>query len=317
MEHSLDRYVALEVVRVTEAAAMAASRWIGKGESDAADAAAVDAMRAEMQRMPVHGRIVIGEGERDEAPMLYIGEMVGDPSGTAVDIAVDPLECTTICAHGAAGSLSVMAMAGEGKFLHAPDVYMEKIAVGPFYPQGTISLDRTLTENLTLVAQHKGCAVAELGISILDRPRHQALIKEARSLGVHVILIPDGDVAAVIHTTQADSGIDLYIGTGGAPEGVLAAAALRCLGGTIQGRLVFSTEEQKRRAKQMGIEDLNRIYATEDLAAGDVIFSATGVTDGRLVQGVKRTSTHITTHSILMRSKSGTVRTITSDYRIK
>jgi fructose-1,6-bisphosphatase II / sedoheptulose-1,7-bisphosphatase len=312
----LDRLLVLEMVRVTEAAAVAASRLIGRGDEKAADAAAVEAMRLAFNELDFEGTVVIGEGERDEAPMLYIGEKVGRGIGPKIDIALDPLEGTTITAKAGPNALAVLAIAEEGGLLNAPDVYMDKIAVGPGYPEGVIDLSKSPTENVQAVAAAKGCAPGDLLVCMLDRPRHQALIAELRALGCGIQLIPDGDVAGVIATTDPDTGIDLYMGSGGAPEGVLAAAALRCVGGQLQGRLIFRNDEERARAARWGIEDLNRIYTLTDLARGDVIFAATGVTDGSLLQGVKRRRDGtMTIESVVMRASSGTVRRVFTQRR--
>jgi fructose-1,6-bisphosphatase II / sedoheptulose-1,7-bisphosphatase len=314
----LDRVLVLEMVRVTEAAAIAASSLVGRGDEKAADAAAVEAMRAALNELPMDGTVVIGEGERDEAPMLYIGEKVGSAQGTGpkIDIALDPLEGTTITAKAGPNALAVLAVAEGGNLLNAPDVYMDKIAVGPGYPQGVISLDKSPSDNICAVAKAKGVGPHELIACVLDRPRHAQLIAELRSLGCGIMLIPDGDVAGVIATTDPDTTVDIYMGSGGAPEGVLAAAALCCVGGQIQGRLLFRNDDERARAHRWGIEDLNRIYALEDMARGDCIFAATGVTDGSLLHGVKRRKDgSITTESIVMRASSGTVRRITGEHR--
>ena len=311
----LDRVLVLEMVRVTEAAAIAASRWIGRGENDSADAAAVEAMRAALNELPMDGTVVIGEGERDEAPMLFIGEKVGTGSGPGIDIALDPLEGTTITAKAGPNALAVLAIAEKGCLLNAPDVYMEKLAIGPGYPEGTIDLARSPTENIRSIAAAKGVEPNEIIACVLDRPRHAELIAELRSIGCGIMLIPDGDVAGVIATTDPDTTVDVYMGSGGAPEGVLAAAALRCVGGQIQGRLLFRNDDERARAHRWGIEDLDRIYRLEDMARGDCIFAATGVTDGSLLQGVKRRRTHLTTESIVMRASSGTVRRVTGEHR--
>jgi fructose-1,6-bisphosphatase II / sedoheptulose-1,7-bisphosphatase len=306
----LNRILVLEVVRVTEAGAIAASKWTGRGDEKAADAAAVEAMRKAFNLLPIDGTVVIGEGERDEAPMLYIGEKVG-AGGPKVDIALDPLEGTTICAKAMPNSLAVLAISAEGGLLNAPDVYMDKIAVGGGLPEGVIDLDKSPTENVTAVAEAKGCAPSDVTVCVLDRPRHAALIKELRELGCSVHLIGDGDVAGVIATTDPKTGIDLYMGSGGAPEGVLAAAALRCIGGQMQGRLLFRNDDERARAAKWGIEDLNRKYALMDLASGDVIFAATGVTDGSMLQGVHRTADGCyTTETVTMRSKTKTIRRV-------
>ncbi len=308
-----DRNLGLEMVRVTEAAALSCARWMGLGDANSADQAAVDAMRRAFDLLNIRGTIVIGEGERDEAPMLYIGEQVGagwadGERGEKVDIAVDPLEGTNLCATGSAGSIAVMAFADDGKFLNAPDTYMEKIAVGPA-GRGVIDLDKTPTQNLAALAEAKRCKVEELTAIILDRPRHEQLIAEVRKAGTRIRLITDGDVSAAI-ATCTPSGIDILFGTGGAPEGVLAAAALRCTGGEMQGRLRYRNEDERRRAEKMGVKDHAKIYKTEELAQGDVLFAATGVTDGAFLKGVGLFPGGASTQSVVMRSKSGTVRTI-------
>ena len=312
----LDRILTLEIARVTERAAVAAARLRGRGDEKAADQVAVDAMRQELNRLPIDGTVVIGEGERDEAPMLYIGEEVGTREGAKVDIALDPLEGTTICAKNLPNSLAVIAIAEKGSLLYAPDVYMEKIAIGPGYPAGTVSLDASPAENIHAVAKAKGVPVNEVTACILDRPRHARLIEEVRDTGAAIRLIGDGDVAGVIHTTDPEeTGIDIYLGIGGAPEGVLAAAALRCIGGQMQGRLQLNTEEKIARAAKMGITDPKRVYAMEDMARGDVLFAATGVTDGNMLAGVRFTQQAIITHTIVMRSSSRTVREIRSRHQ--
>ena len=313
----LDRVLVLEMVRVTEAAAIAASKWIGRGDNDAADDAAVEAMRAALNELPMDGTVVIGEGERDEAPMLYIGEKVGSAQGTGpkINIALDPLEGTTITAKAGPNALAVLAIAEEGGLLNAPDTYMEKLAIGPGYPDGTIDLSRSPSDNIRAVAKAKGVDPSEINVCVLDRPRHAELIAELRGLGCGIQLIPDGDVAGVIATTNPDVNVDVYMGSGGAPEGVLAAAALRCVGGQIQGRLLFRNDDEIARARRWGIEDLDRIYSLEDMAKGDCIFAATGVTDGSLLAGVHRRKTCITTESIVMRASSGTVRRIAGEHR--
>jgi fructose-1,6-bisphosphatase II / sedoheptulose-1,7-bisphosphatase len=314
----LDRVLVLEMVRVTEAAAIAASKLIGRGDEKAADAAAVEAMRAALNELALDGTVVIGEGERDEAPMLYIGEKVGTAQGTGprIDIALDPLEGTTITAKAGPNALAVLAIAEENCLLNAPDVYMDKLAVGPGYPDGVIDLARSPTENVTAVAAAKGVSPNEIIVCVLDRPRHAELIAELRGIGCGIQLIPDGDVAGVIATTNEDTTIDLYMGSGGAPEGVLAAAALRCVGGQFNGRLLFRNDDEKARARKWGITDLNRIYRLEDLAKGDCIFAATGVTDGSLLEGVKRLKGGImTTESVVMRASSGTVRWVKGEHR--
>ena len=306
---AMDRNLALEAVRVTEAAALAASRLMGRGDEKAADQAAVDAMRRALNDLTIDGTVVIGEGERDEAPMLYIGERVG-AGGPKIDIALDPLEGTTITAKGGSNALAVIAMAEEGGFLHAPDVYMDKIAVGADLPDGVVDLDRSPADNLAALAGAKGVAVADLVVCILDRPRHEDLIGAVRDAGSRIQLIQDGDVSGVIATSRPDSGIDIYMGSGGAPEGVLAAAALRCIGGQFQGRLLFRNDDERARAQRIGIEDLNRKYDLLELASGDVMFAATGVTSGTMLRGVRRFAGGGYTHSMIMRSKSGTVRTV-------
>jgi len=314
----LDRVLVLEMVRVTESAAIAASRMVGRGDEKAADAAAVEAMRDALNRLAFDGTVVIGEGERDEAPMLYIGEKVGSAIGTGpkIDIALDPLEGTTITAKAGPNALAVLAIAEEGGLLNAPDTYMEKLAIGPGHPEGLVGLDRTATENVKALAAAKGVEPGDIIACVLDRPRHEALIRELRALGCGIVLIPDGDVAGVIAVTNPETTIDIYLGSGGAPEGVLAAAALRCVGGQFQGRLIFRNEDEKQRAWKLGITDLDRIYHLEDLARGDVIFAATGVTDGSLLDGVKRYKNgRITTHSVVMRASSGTVRWVKGDRR--
>ncbi|WP_126173837.1 class II fructose-bisphosphatase [Altericroceibacterium xinjiangense] len=315
--HVLDRVLVLEMVRVTEAAAIAASKLIGRGDEDAADAAAVEAMRRAFDDLAIDGTVVIGEGERDEAPMLYIGEPVGGSPGKGpkIDIALDPLEGTSITAKAGANALAVLAAAEEGCLLHAPDVYMDKIAVGPGYPPDVISLDRSVRENVEAVAEAKGCKPDEIIVCVLDRPRHADLIAQLRETGCGIQLIPDGDVAGVIATTNEETTIDLYMGVGGAPEGVLAAAALRCTGGQFNGRLLFRNDDERARATKCGIEDLDRIYKLDDLAKGDCIFAATGVTDGSLLGGVKRFRGVMTTESVVMRASSGTVRWVTGEHR--
>ncbi len=316
----LDRVLVLEMVRVTEAAAIGAAKLIGRGDEKAADAAAVEAMRAALNELAMDGTVVIGEGERDEAPMLFIGEKVGSAQGTGpkIDIALDPLEGTTITAKAGPNALAVLAVAEAGNLLNAPDVYMDKLAVGPGYPAGVIDLAKTATQNVQAVAAAKGVAPDEIIVCVLDRPRHAALIAELRGIGCGIQLIPDGDVAGVIATTNEDTSIDLYMGSGGAPEGVLAAAALRCVGGQFNGRLVFRNDDEKARARKWGITDLNKIYLLEDLAKGDCIFAATGVTDGSLLDGVKRRKDGtMTTESVVMRASTGTVRWVKGEHRNK
>jgi fructose-1,6-bisphosphatase II / sedoheptulose-1,7-bisphosphatase len=314
----LDRVLVMEMVRVTEAAAIAASALIGRGDEKAADAAAVAAMREAFDQLYIDGTVVIGEGERDEAPMLYIGEKVGGApdKGPKVDIALDPLEGTTITAKAGPNALAVLACAEVGCLLNAPDVYMEKLAVGPGYPPGVIDLRKSPRENVEAVASAKGVRPDQLIVCVLDRPRHAELIAELREIGCGIQLIPDGDVAGVIATTDEETTIDLYMGSGGAPEGVLAAAALRCVGGQFNGRLLFRNEDERARARKWGIEDLDRIYLLDDLAKGDCIFAATGVTDGSLLHGVKhlRKGT-MTTESVVMRASTGTVRWVKTEHR--
>ncbi|MEM8626980.1 MAG: class II fructose-bisphosphatase [Pseudomonadota bacterium] len=314
MTQRIDRALTLEIVRVTEQAAIAASKLRGRGHEKAADQAAVDSMRTELNKLPISGRIVIGEGERDEAPMLFIGEEVGT-GGAEVDIAVDPLEGTTICAKAMPGALAVMALAPRGTLLNAPDIYMNKIAVGPGYQDGLVDLDLSPEENLGRLAEAKGVPVGELTACILDRPRHQELINAVRDAGAAVRLIGDGDIAGVIDTTHAgETGVDIYMGIGGAPEGVLAAAALRCIGGQIQCRLHPMKPEDRTRAAAI-VEDVDRKYTRDELASADAIFSATGVTTGSMLQGVKTTPGSITTDTVVMRAATGTVRRITTEHR--
>ena len=311
----LDRVLVLEIARVTEAAAVAAARLRGRGNEKAADKAAVDSMRHELGRVNIDGTVVIGEGEMDEAPMLFIGEKVGTGNGPAVDIAVDPLEGTTICAKAMPNSLAVLAIAERGGLLHAPDMYMNKIAIGPGYPEGIVDLDASPRDNLHALAKAKGVPITEIMACILDRPRHAELIKAVRDCGAGVQLIPDGDIAGVIWTTDsAETGIDIYLGSGGAPEGVLAAAAMRCIGGQIQGRLMPMKDEERIRAAKMGA-DVNRKYTMQDMASGDVIFSMTGVTGGSLLDGVHFRGDFAETETIVMRAKTGTVRRIKTTLR--
>ncbi len=309
----MDRNLALEAVRVTEAAALAASRWMGRGDEKSADQAAVDAMRRALNSLSIEGTVVIGEGERDEAPMLYIGEKVG-AGGPKIDIALDPLEGTTITAKGGPNALAVIAMAEAGGFLNAPDTYMDKIAVGPGLPEGVVDLDETPEGNLKSLAKAKGAQISDLLVCILDRPRHAELIARVREAGARILLISDGDVSGVISTARPDSGVDMYVGSGGAPEGVLAAAALRCIGGQMQGRLIFRNDDERTRAGRMGITDFDRKYTMLDMARGDVMFAATGVTDGTMLQGVRRFVRGAYTHSMVMRSKSGTVRIVQAEH---
>lgn len=308
---SMDRNLALELVRVTEAAALSASLLMGRGDEKAADQAAVDAMRNALNSLSIDGTVVIGEGERDEAPMLYIGEKVGTGNGPQLDIALDPLEGTTITAKGGPNALAVVAMAEKGGFLNAPDVYMEKIAIGPGrLPDDVVDIDAPPAENLRSLARAKGVDVSDLVACILDRPRHQELIAKVREAGARIMLISDGDVSGVIATAEPNAGIDIYMGSGGAPEGVLAAAALRSTGGFMQGRLLFRNDDERARAKKWGVTDLTKKYGLTDLAHGDVMFAATGVTDGAMLKGVRRFSGGAFTHSVIMRSKTGTIRRI-------
>jgi fructose-1,6-bisphosphatase II / sedoheptulose-1,7-bisphosphatase len=310
------RNLALEAVRVTEAAALAASRLMGRGDEKAADQAAVDAMRRWLNNLAIDGTVVIGEGERDQAPMLFIGEKVG-AGGPKIDIALDPLEGTTITAKGGPNALAVIAMAEEGSFLHAPDVYMDKIAVGGGLPAGLVDLDAEPAENLTNLAKALGVEVGDIVACILDRPRHAELIAKVRAAGARIALISDGDVSGVIATSRPGSGVDIYLGTGGAPEGVLAAAALRSIGGQMQARLLFRNDDERGRARRAGITDLNRKYELLDLAKGDVMFAATGVTDGSMLRGVRRFRNGAVTHSMVMRSKTGTVRVMEAHHNFE
>ena len=310
----LDRNLALEVVRVTEAAALSASRWMGRGDEKAADQAAVDSMRIALNGMDIAGTVVIGEGERDEAPMLFIGEKVGNGKGPKIDIALDPLEGTTICATGGSNALAVIAMAVDGGFLNAPDVYMDKIAVGPGLEKNIVNIDNSPQSNLQNLAKAKKVDISDLVVCILDRPRHEELIYKTREAGARIMLISDGDVAGVIATASKDTGVDMYVGSGGAPEGVLAASALRCIGGQMWGRLTFRNNDERSRADRLGISDYNKIYSLNELAHGEVMFAATGVTDGSMLRGVRRWSSGASTQSIIMRSKTGTVRTISAEH---
>jgi len=314
MSQLLDRAFALEAVRVTEAAAIAASRQIGRGNEHDADQAAVEAMRKAFNFLPIEGTVVIGEGERDEAPMLFIGEKVGS-GGIAVDIALDPLEGTTLTAKAMPNALAVMAMAEPGTLLNAPDTYMDKLAIGPGYVDGVVDIDADAGDNINALAKAKGVKASEITACIMDRPRHDALIAAVRKTGAAIRLITDGDVAGVIATTDPATDIDIYIGQGGAPEGVLAAAALRCVGGQMQGRLVFKKEDERVRAAKLGIKDFNKKYSLMELASGDVVFAATGVTDGSMLSGVHVDKNFITTESIVMRSATGTVRWIKTRHK--
>ena len=310
----MDRNLALELTRVTEAAALACGRWVGKGDKIAADDAATEAMRRTLDSLDISGTVVIGEGEMDEAPMLYIGEKLGKDKGTAVDIAVDPLEGTTICAKGMNGAIATIALAPQGGFLHAPDIYMEKIAVGP-QARGVIDINASPTENLKRIAEAKSCYIADLTVVLLDRPRHDKIVEEIRQAGARIQLITDGDVAPAVATAVPNSGVDMVLGIGGAPEGVLAAAALKCMGGDMQGRLIFMNQEERDRSLTMGIKDFDKVYDCEEMAGGDVVFAATGVTNGDLLRGVRYFSGGAETHSVVMRSKSRTVRFITAQHQ--
>jgi len=316
LKSSLERALTLEIVRVTERAAVAAARLRGRGAEKNSDQAAVDAMRRELASLPIDGTVVIGEGEMDEAPMLFIGEKVGTKAGPKVDIAVDPLEGTTLCAKNMPGAIATLAMAEDGTLLHAPDIYMDKIAVGPGYPRGVVDLDAPAGENILSLAKAKGVQPQAITAMILDRPRHADLIDAVRKAGAAVSLITDGDVAGVIHTADPEkTGVDIYLGIGGAPEGVLAAAALRCIGGQMQTRLVLDTEEKRARATRMGIEDPRKRYQIEDMVKGDCLFAATGVTDGRMLHGVQFGRDVIETETVVMRSASGTIRWIRAEHR--
>lgn len=315
----MDRNLALEFVRVTEAAALASARWMGRGDEKAADAAAVDAMRKAFDGVRMDGTVVIGEGERDEAPMLYIGEKVGQKGDDAplLDIALDPLEGTTICATGGVGAISVIAVAERGKFLHAPDTYMDKIACGPG-ARGKIDIDKSATENIKAVAMALGKSVSDLTVVILNRPRHADLIAEARKTGARINLIDDGDVSAAVAAAWPDSGVDLLMGIGGAPEGVISAAAMQCLGGDFQGRLKFRNDEERARAKRMGVNDLDKKFTMDELATGSVMFIATGVTDGALLKGIRfLPDGKAKSHSLVMRSTTGTIRTIEAHHDLQ
>ncbi|MHA6266719.1 class II fructose-bisphosphatase [uncultured Aliiroseovarius sp.] len=305
----LDRMLSLGLARVSEAAAMASANLVGRGDEKAADQAAVNAMRDQLNLLEIHGTVVIGEGERDEAPMLYIGEEVGTGEGPAVDIALDPLEGTTLTAKDMPNALTVIAMAPRGTLLHAPDVYMEKLAIGPGYPKDVVSLEMSPADRVKALAKARGCDMSDITVCVLERPRHEEMIEGIRSTGAAIRLITDGDVAGVIHCAEADiTGIDMYMGSGGAPEGVLAASALKCMGGQMWGQLTFRNDDERGRAAKAGITDLNRIYTRDEMVTADVIFAATGVTDGSIVSGIKREPGFLTTETILMRSKTGSVR---------
>ena len=311
----LERILTLEIVRVTERAAVSAARLRGRGLDKASDQAAVDAMRRELNNLPIDGTVVIGEGEIDEAPMLFIGEKVGNKKGPKVDIAVDPLEGTVLCAKNMPGSIATIAMADGGTLLHAPDCYMDKIAIGPGYPKGTVDLDASVEENIINLAKAKGVKPSEITAILLDRPRHADAIAAIRKLGAAVSLISDGDVAGVIHCAEPKTGIDIYLGIGGAPEGVLSAAALRCIGGQMQTRLVIDTEALQERIKKMGIKDAKKKYEIEDMVKGDCLFAATGVTTGAMLRGVMFGKDVIETETVVMRSTTGTVRRVIGEHR--
>lgn len=311
-----DRMLSLGLARVSEAAAIASARLIGRGDEKAADQAAVNAMREQLNMLAIKGVVVIGEGERDEAPMLYIGEEVGTGAGVEVDIALDPLEGTTLTAKDMPNALTVIAMGPRGTMLHAPDVYMDKLAIGPGFADGLVTLDMTPTERVQKLAAAKNCSPEDIKVCVLERPRHSEMVEELRAAGVQIRLITDGDVAGVIHCAEAEkTGIDMYMGSGGAPEGVLAAAALKCMGGQIQGRLLFRNDDERGRAAKAGITDLDRIYTRDEMVTADVIFAATGVTDGSILAGLKRRGGYIETETILMRSRTGSVRRLS--YRTK
>ncbi len=304
-----DRSLSLGLARVSEAAAIACAPLIGRGDEKAADQAAVDAMRTQLNKLDISGVVVIGEGERDEAPMLFIGEEVGSGEGPGVDIALDPLEGTTLTAKDMPNALAVIAMGPRGSMLHAPDVYMDKLAVGPGYRAGVVTLDMSPSERVSALASAKGCSTNDITVCVLERPRHEDMIEEIRSTGASIRLITDGDVAGVMHCAEAaKTGIDMYMGSGGAPEGVLAAAALKCMGGQILGRLTFRNDDERGRATKAGITNFDRVYTRDDMVTGDVIFAATGVTDGSLVPGIKREVGYVTAETMLMRSKTGSVR---------
>ncbi len=304
-----DRMLSLGLARVSEQAAIAAAKLVGAGDEKAADQAAVDAMRTQLNKLDIRGRIVIGEGERDEAPMLYIGEKVGKGVGPEVDIALDPLEGTTLCAKDMPNSLAVIAMGPKGSMLYAPDTYMEKLAIGPGYPKDVVTLAMSPTERVNALAAAKGVEPSDIMVCVLERPRHEAMIRELRETGAHIRLITDGDVAGIIHCAETEkTGIDMYMGSGGAPEGVLAAAALKCMGGQMYGQLIFRNDDERARARKTGVQDFDRIYALDDLVTDDVIFAATGVTDGSVVSGARRVNGYLETETILMRSKTGSVR---------
>jgi fructose-1,6-bisphosphatase II / sedoheptulose-1,7-bisphosphatase len=306
-----DRMLSLGLARVSEAAALASAKLIGRGDEKAADQAAVNAMREQLNKLDIQGVVVIGEGERDEAPMLYIGEEVGNGEGPAVDIALDPLEGTTLTAKDMPNALTVIAMGPRGSMLHAPDVYMDKLAIGPGYKPGVVTMDMSPAERVSALATAKGCSTSDITVCVLERPRHEAMVEELRSTGCAIRMITDGDVAGVMHCAEETTGIDMYMGSGGAPEGVLAAAALKCMGGQMYGRLLFRNDDERGRAAKAGITNLDRVYTRDDMVTQDVIFAATGVTDGSIVSGIKREVGYFTTETILMRSKTGSVRRMT------
>jgi len=306
-----DRMLSLGLARVSEAAALASARLIGRGDEKAADQAAVDAMRTQLNQLEIQGVVVIGEGERDEAPMLYIGEEVGSGTGPEVDIALDPLEGTTLTAKDMPNALAVIAMGPRGSMLHAPDTYMDKLAIGPGFRPGVVTMDMSPAERVNALAAAKGCSTEDITVCVLERPRHEEMIAELRTTGAAIRLITDGDVAGVIHCAEPTTGIDMYMGTGGAPEGVLAAAALKCMGGQMFGKLVFRNADEKGRAENAGITNFDRVYTRDDMVTGDVIFAATGVTDGSILPGIKREPGMLTAETILMRSKTGSVRRMT------
>ena len=306
-----DRMLSLGLGRVSEAAALASARLIGRGDEKAADQAAVDAMRTQLNKLDIKGVVVIGEGERDEAPMLYIGEEVGTGNGPEVDIALDPLEGTTLTAKDMPNALAVIAMGPRGSMLHAPDTYMDKLAIGPGFRRGVVTMDMSPAERVNALASAKGCSTQDITVCVLERPRHEDMIAEIRTTGAAIRLITDGDVAGVIHCAEPSTGIDMYMGSGGAPEGVLAAAALKCMGGQMFGRLVFRSDDERDRARKAGIKNLDRVYTRDDMVTGDVIFAATGVTDGSILPGIKREPGFLTAETVLMRSKTGSVRRMT------
>ncbi len=307
-----DRMLSLGLARVSEAAAMASAKLVGRGDEKAADQAAVNAMRNQLNLLDIKGVVVIGEGERDEAPMLFIGEKVGTGNGPDVDIALDPLEGTTLTAKDMPNALTVIAMAPRGTLLHAPDVYMDKLAIGPGYPEGVVSLEMSPSERVKALAKARDCAASDITVCVLERPRHEEMIAEIRKTGAAIRLITDGDVAGVIHTAEAEvTGIDMYMGSGGAPEGVLAASALKCMGGQIWGRLLFRNDDERGRASKAGITDFDRIYSRDEMVTADVIFAATGVTDGSILRGIRREPGWLETETLLMRSRSGSVRRMT------